>query len=864
MTLPSFCTDLKSTLRLPLLACLLFPWGVCWCIESPASIQKVGDHTWLVQSGNDTLVAHAVLTLAPYFADSSGVKDATQAFRKAIKNVAEMGGGLIYVPAGVYKVQGTILLNRDKIVVQGEASRGTSGRSTVLLAYHGEGDGEAKPFITIRGKSCGLKDLSVFYPKQGQGKFVPFPYTIESHPSVLLENLVLYNSYNGIHLGMTNGVLLENIRLCALKNGIVGKMSSEFGWARNIEVSANVWQELPDFVKAATMPDAAAVRSYMKGNCTGMELGALDGFVLDGLEAADCKTSLWISKDPGFIKAHHNGAEIRRLQDNFGLGAILGRIKGRIAYNGHDHYYWQMPPVNLDNVRGLPELRQKWPSHRTASKTSPADFFQVVDFGAKGDGRTDDTEAVLKALQEASANGGGIVYFPQGQYRISRPLTVPPGTELRGACARQELRLGSTEVSSLLFEMDTGGGDVGKAPASVTLMEGGGIRGLNVLFPQQWGQLSEEGFHPVAQPCAVRGRGKGVYLIDCTIIPAGEMVDFASHRCDGFMIKRVAGWGMEKGINIGGGTSGGTIEFTQVTFGLALGTQRNPLLNIEGGWEKSFSILGDYSGRNSVSYLFGNASNIDCYGLQAFHPLKHIVMYKQGEGSRRMGFRDSRFHYPLLDVSLEQSLDMEGARNIEFYGYWVTGRDRSSNWVKGKDLGDITVYAPGVLPTYLRGNLEESVPMDQFKMVPETPRLDGATIVRGGPGTSHVLDGNLETFWKAPLQKAKLVVDLGKVKTVHRYTLVNGHLFNFKDSTLIKRYKLSASLDNAVWAPLEIPKSNVNNIQFNNPQKYVILDQPVEPTGARYVKLEILDVWDPWAEGKARSAVVRMFNIWAD
>ncbi len=31
-----------------------------------------------------------------------------------------------------------------------------------------------------------------------------------------------------------------------------------------------------------------------------------------------------------------------------------------------------MPPINLDDIRGLPELRQEWPSHRRAAKTSSA------------------------------------------------------------------------------------------------------------------------------------------------------------------------------------------------------------------------------------------------------------------------------------------------------------------------------------------------------------------------------------------------------------------------------------------------------------------------------------------------------------
>ncbi len=41
----------------------------------------------------------------------------------------------------------------------------------------------------------------------------------------------------------------------------------------------------------------------------------------------------------------------------------------------------------------------------------------------------------------------------------------------------------------------------------------------------------------------------------------------------------------------------------------------------------------------------------------------------------------------------------------------------------------------------------------------------------------------------------------------------------------------------------------------------VILDQPVVPATARYVKLEILDVWEPHSKERTRSAIVRMFNI---
>ncbi|MBO0841373.1 MAG: hypothetical protein J2O49_11200, partial [Sciscionella sp.] len=52
-------------------------------------------------------------------------------------------------------------------------------------------------------------------------------------------------------------------------------------------------------------------------------------------------------------------------------------------------------------------------------------------FGARGDGNADDTMAIQKALDVASANGG-TVYLPAGRYRIRRALITRNNTVLRG------------------------------------------------------------------------------------------------------------------------------------------------------------------------------------------------------------------------------------------------------------------------------------------------------------------------------------------------------------------------------------------------------------------------------------------------
>ncbi|MDX6711856.1 MAG: hypothetical protein QOH96_2872, partial [Blastocatellia bacterium] len=58
-------------------------------------------------------------------------------------------------------------------------------------------------------------------------------------------------------------------------------------------------------------------------------------------------------------------------------------------------------------------------SHNNGSDTFPRQTlasYNVRSFGAKGDGRTLDTNAVNNAIKQASASGGGTVYFPAGTY----------------------------------------------------------------------------------------------------------------------------------------------------------------------------------------------------------------------------------------------------------------------------------------------------------------------------------------------------------------------------------------------------------------------------------------------------------------
>jgi len=67
--------------------------------------------------------------------------------------------------------------------------------------------------------------------------------------------------------------------------------------------------------------------------------------------------------------------------------------------------------------------------------------YDVVEFGAKGDGKTIDTKAIQKAADLAYANGGGVVVIPAGEY-LSGALFFKNGVDLN-------IKKGATLVSTV-------------------------------------------------------------------------------------------------------------------------------------------------------------------------------------------------------------------------------------------------------------------------------------------------------------------------------------------------------------------------------------------------------------------------------
>ncbi|MGC2238435.1 MAG: glycosyl hydrolase family 28-related protein [Pyrinomonadaceae bacterium] len=60
-------------------------------------------------------------------------------------------------------------------------------------------------------------------------------------------------------------------------------------------------------------------------------------------------------------------------------------------------------------------------------------FYNIRDFGAVGDGRTDDTIALKSAMAFMAVHNGGTLTFPEGDYIVTSPVPLPPGVVIQGA-----------------------------------------------------------------------------------------------------------------------------------------------------------------------------------------------------------------------------------------------------------------------------------------------------------------------------------------------------------------------------------------------------------------------------------------------
>ena len=169
--------------------------------------------------------------------------------------------------------------------------------------------------------------------------------------------------------------------------------------------------------------------------------------------------------------------------------------------------------AGLMGMAGLAAAQDEGPPPSTA--ITPVDFRR---YGAKGDGKSDDTKAMQTAL-DAARSRRPICLMPSGLFRVEGALTVPPGVTLCGSSGgvpHSEQPIGTVVLAY------GGRGQAGGEPL-ITLKPNAVVRNLVIHYPEQ--TLAEV----AAYPWTIRVDGELCQVLELTITNPYQAIDLGSN-----------------------------------------------------------------------------------------------------------------------------------------------------------------------------------------------------------------------------------------------------------------------------------------------------------------------------------------------
>lgn len=257
-------------------------YNINWFELSSAFAITPGIHSSTL--GAEDVICYTV-KVTDYGAVPDSDTDATAAFQNALDTVEALGGGVVLAPAGKYRINGHLRIGCN-VTLRGEWKNPNDsglGVGTILKAYENKGNEGGSPFISM-ARSSGLTHIGIWYPEQSYSNIQAFPYTIQGCGSeqdvITVENVTLYNSYNGLRLGqysMWNWInKYKNIYGTVLKSGITQNYTSDVARFENINFGISYWANsgLPGAPSDTTSQNT--LKTYTRANLTGMHFYRVD------------------------------------------------------------------------------------------------------------------------------------------------------------------------------------------------------------------------------------------------------------------------------------------------------------------------------------------------------------------------------------------------------------------------------------------------------------------------------------------------------------------------------------------------------------------------------------------------------------
>jgi hypothetical protein len=186
-----------------------------------------------------------------------------------------------------------------------------------------------------------------------------------------------------------------------------------------------------------------------------------------------------------------------------------------------------------------------------SSPTSAPAVSQVNarQYGAKGDGSTDDTNSLQSALEAAKTNGP-ICFVPPGLYRLDGHLVVPPGVTLCGASGgvpHSEHPIGTVLLAY-------GGRGQPEGEPLITLKANAVVRNLIIHYPEQ--TLADV----AAYPWSIRADGELCQVLELTLTNPYQAIDVGTKWNELHLVRNVFACPLKIGVFIDQCTDIGRLE----------------------------------------------------------------------------------------------------------------------------------------------------------------------------------------------------------------------------------------------------------------------------------------------------------------
>lgn len=182
-------------------------------------------------------------------------QDSTQAFQQALDAAGAAGGGTVYVPAGVYRLDGALTVPTG-VELRGSFESAHYGngthRGTQLCAYGNKDNENGAPLITL-SENSGVKGMTVFYPEQGysdkalidEEKAHAYPPTVRANKGTWVQNMAMIGTYTAID-AMTNrcdDIVITDVTGAAMYATLIMGHGTDGGVVQNLHFNYSGWTQ---------------------------------------------------------------------------------------------------------------------------------------------------------------------------------------------------------------------------------------------------------------------------------------------------------------------------------------------------------------------------------------------------------------------------------------------------------------------------------------------------------------------------------------------------------------------------------------------------------------------------------------------